>query len=282
MRAADARVLLTGATGGIGQVMAATLLQAGASVMLAGRNEARLSALSDDLISRLKIPADRLTWQAADLLQTDSLTGLANAATAWGANVVVHNAGMPSFGPLAAVDPAEIARVLHTNLLAPMLLTRSLLPHLHRQKHAQVICVGSTLGSIGLPGFSVYGASKFGLRGFAESLRRELADTAVRVQYLGPRTTHTSFNSQEVDDYNLATGTAHDMPATVAAALLGMLESEAAQRFVGFPEKLAARINGCAPSLLDSAFNKHRQVLSKALAASLSPTNEHATTRNSK
>ena len=282
MKAADARVLLTGATGGIGQVMAANLLQAGASVMLVGRSEYRLSALREDLAARLKTPADHIACQAADLLDTDSLAGLAHTAAAWGVNVVVHNAGVPSFGPLAAVDPAEIARVLHTNLLAPMLLTRSLLPHLHRQKRAQVICVGSTLGSIGLPGFSVYGASKFGLRGFAEALRRELADTAVRVQYLGPRSTHTSFNSPEVDDYNLATGTAHDMPATVAAALLGMLESESSQRFLGFPEKLAARINGCAPSLLDSAFNKHRQVLSKALADSLTPSTEHATTRNSK
>lgn len=282
MKAADARVLLTGATGGIGQVMAATLLQAGAAVMLVGRNEVRLSVLSDDLSSRLKIPADRLSWQAAELLDPDSLTGLAHAAAAWGANVVVHNAGVPSFGPLAAVDPAEIARVLHTNLLAPMLLTQALLPHLHRQKRAQVICVGSTLGSIGLPGFSVYGASKFGLRGFAEALRRELADTAVRVQYLGPRSTHTTFNSPEVEAYNLATGTAHDMPATVATALLEMLEGESAQRFLGSPEKLAARINGCAPSLLDSAFNKHRQVLSQALAASLSPATEPATSRNSK
>ena len=282
MKAADARVLLTGATGGIGQVMAATLLQAGASVMLVGRSEYRLSALREDLAARLKTPADHIACQAADLLDTDSLAGLAHTAAAWGVNVVVHNAGVPSFGPLAAVDPGEIARVLHTNLLAPMLLTQSLLPHLHRQKRAQVICVGSTLGSIGLPGFSVYGASKFGLRGFAEALRRELADTAVRVQYLGPRTTHTSFNSQQVDDYNLATGTAHDMPATVATALLDMLESESSQRLLGFPEKLAVRINGCAPSMLDSAFNKHRQVLSKALAESLTPTTEHATSRNPK
>jgi short-subunit dehydrogenase len=279
MRAADARVLLTGASGGIGQEMAATLLQAGASVMLVGRSEARLSTLCDELAARLGVASERITWQATDLLDTDSLAGLANAAGAWGINVLVHNAGVPSFGPLAAVDPAEIARVLHTNLLAPMLLTQSLLPHLHRQKRSQVICVGSTLGSIGLPGFSVYGASKFGLRGFAEALRRELADTAVRVQYLGPRTTHTRFNSQAVNDYNQATGTAQDMPATVAAALLDMLKDESAQRFVGFPEKLAARINGCAPSLLDSAFNKHRQVLSKALAASLNRPPETDTTR---
>ena len=99
----------------------------------------------------------------------------------------MHNAGVPSFGPLEPIaSPAQMQQVLQTNLLAPMLLTQALLPHLRRLPRAQVICVGSALGRIGLPGFSVYGASKFGLRGFAEALRRELADTPVRVQYPRP------------------------------------------------------------------------------------------------
>jgi short-subunit dehydrogenase len=102
--------------------------------------------------------------------------------------------------------------------------------------------------------------------GFAEALRRELADTAVRVQYLGPRTTRTKFNSQAVNDYNRATGTASDEPETVAAALVRMLEDESALCLLGFPEKLAARINGCAPALLDGAFVKHRQQLSAPAA----------------
>ena len=139
--------------------------------------------------------------------------------------------------------------MLDTNLLAPMLLTQALLPHLRAMPRAQVIFVGSALGRIGLPGFSVYSASKFGLRGFAEALRRELGDSRVRVQYLGPRSTRTAFNDAAVEAYNRATGTAMDPPEGWPQALLRLLESERAERFLGFPETLAVRLNGLAPAL---------------------------------
>ena len=70
-------------------------------------------------------------------------------------------------GPLQSLAPGNLQRVLHTNLLAPMLLTQALLPHLRSLPVAQVLFVGSALGRLGLPGFSAYSASKFGLRGFA-------------------------------------------------------------------------------------------------------------------
>jgi short-subunit dehydrogenase len=142
-----------------------------------------------------------------------------------------------------------------------MLLTQALLPHLRGLPRAQIVYVGSALGRIGLPGFSVYSASKFGLRGFAEALRRELADSAVRVQYIGPRSTRTAFNDAAVEAYNLETGTATDPPEVVAAALLRLVESEAAERFVGYPERIAVRLNGVAPTLLDGLFTRHRRSL---------------------
>jgi short-subunit dehydrogenase len=102
---------------------------------------------------------------------------VAQAAADWRANVVVHAAGVPAFGALASIRRRRCRQVLQANLLAPMRLTQALLPALLRQPRAQVVFVGSALGRIGLPGFSVYGASKAGLHGFAEALRRELADT---------------------------------------------------------------------------------------------------------
>jgi len=83
----------------------------------------------------------------------------------------------------------------------------------------------------------------------------------VRVQYLGPRTTRTDFNNAAVESYNKATGTATDRPDIPAMALLRLIESEAAECFLGFPEKLAVRLNGLAPELLDGAFDKHRRAL---------------------
>lgn len=261
MKAAEARIVLTGATGGIGEQAAAAFLKAGARVMLAGRSPRSLAALSAGLRDRLGLSDEQVPWVVADLREPREIERLAEHAGAWNCNVLVHAAGAPAFGALDAIDAGTMAAVVQTNLLAPMLLTRALLPSLRRQPAAQVLCVGSVLGAIGLPGYSVYSASKFGLRGFAEALRRELADSSVKVQYLGPRSTQTAFNSAQVQAYNQATGTAMDTAATVAAAMLRMLEDETPERFLGFPEKLGVRINGLAPAAMDGSFRRHSQSL---------------------
>jgi short-subunit dehydrogenase len=260
VKAGDARVVLTGATGGIGQSAAEAFVGAGASVMLAGRSPVRLAMMARRLAA-MPGAVQRVQWCVADLDEQAGVQGLAGAAADWGCNVLVHGAGMPSFGPLESEDSQAMPSVLRTNLLAPMLLTHALLPHLRKQRRAQILFVGSVLGRIGLPGFSVYSASKFGLRGFAEALRRELAGTPVRVQYFGPRSTRTAFNSPGVEAYNRDTGTAMDTPAHVAAAMVRMLEDECAERFLGFPEKLGVRINGLAPTWLDRSFKRHSRSL---------------------
>ena len=266
MKAADARVVLTGASGGIGRATAVTLLEAGATVMLVGRSPAKLAAQMRELVHRFDVSSSRVSWHAADLDEAAGIAEVRDSARAWRANTLVLGAGLPSFGRLETLAERDIASVLHTNALSPMLLTQALLPHLRSLARAQVLLVGSALGSIGLPGFSVYSASKFALRGFAEALRRELAGSAVRVQYLGPRSTRTGFNDERVERYNRATGTAMDPPERVAKALLRLLEDESAERFVGFPEALAVRLNGLAPALLDRAFVRHGRSLPSTAA----------------
>lgn len=257
MKAGEARILLTGATGGIGRAAARAFGEAGAALLLSARTGPMLAAAARELGRGGKEPP----WVAADLCDPAQRQRLAAEAVAWDCNVVVHAAGVPAFGPLAGESPEHVAAVLQANLLAPMLLTHALLPHLARLPRAQVICVGSVLGAIGLPGYSVYGASKAGLRGFAQALRRELAEGPVRVQYLGPRSTRTAFNSAPARAYEEATGSASDPVATVAGALLRMLEDEAAERFLGFPESLGVRLNGLAPAAMDGSFRRHGRTL---------------------
>ena len=110
-----------------------------------------------------------------------------------------------------------------------------------------------------MPGYSVYCASKFGLRGFAQALRREMADTPVRIQYLGPRSTRTPFNSEAVEPLQPRHRHRDGPPELVAQALVQLMEAETAERFLGFPETIAVRINGLVPGALDGAFVKHRQ-----------------------
>ncbi len=264
MKPSEARVLLTGAGGGIGQAAATQLVKAGASVMLVGRSPARLAAQARALVRDCGVPRRQVEWYAVDLTRVASLAGIAEVAAGWGSNVVVHGAGVPGFGRLESFRAADIEQVLQLNLLAPMLLTQAMLGHLRDLPAARVIFIGSVLGALGLPGFSVYSASKFGLRGFAEALRRELGDSRVQVQYLGPRSTRTPFNSGEVESYNQATGAAVDEPEVAAKALLRLIESGAPERFLGFPEKLAVRLNGVAPAWLDGAFDKNRRSLPAA------------------
>jgi short-subunit dehydrogenase len=196
-------------------------------------------------------------WLAADLTQARDERRLVDEAAPLDCNVIIHGAGLPAFGALQTLPAADIRSVLHTNLEVPVLLTQALLPRLLTLPQAQIVCVGSALGRMGLPGFSVYSASKFGLLGFAEALRRELADTTVRVQYIGPRTTRTRFNAPAVTAYNRATGTNEDTPEFVANAIVQLLTDGAAERFLGFPEKLAVRLNALAPAWFDRVFRKH-------------------------
>jgi len=268
MKLEQARVVLTGASGGIGRAAARALADAGAAVLLVGRTPARLETQARELARGGTLP---ITWHATDLLQADQLASLARAAACLRANVVVHAAGMPSFGRLETLVPADLQRMLHTNLLAPMWLTQALLPQLRRQAQARLVFVGSALGHIGLPGFSAYAAAKFGLRGFAEALRRELGDGPVRVQYLAPRSTRTAFNGAAVEAYNAATGTAMDAPEVVSRALLQLLRDDRAERFIGWPERMAVRLNGLAPTWLDGAFKRHRRCLPDAGSPSATP-----------
>jgi short-subunit dehydrogenase len=245
VKVAGATVLLTGASGGIGREMAKRLAEEGARVIGVGRSE----------------PPEGLplhAWVRGDLTMPQGLAAAEEAAAREAVSIVVHAACLPAFGPLEAIRSDDMEAVLRTNLLVPMRLAQALAPHLRRQTQARMVFVGSILGRIGVPGFSVYGASKAGLFGFVEALRREWAHTSVRVQILNPRSTRTPFNDAAVERFNQDTGTASDAPQVVAQALLRLIESDAARRDVGVPESLAARLNAVLGPLLDGAFARHR------------------------
>jgi short-subunit dehydrogenase len=126
---------------------------------------------------------------------------------------------------------------------------------------AQIINVGSIFGYLGYPGCAAYSASKFGLRGFTEALRRELADGPVRVMYLAPRSTRTPFNSDAMYALNERLRVAVDDPQVVARALLRLLDAPGRERLLGFPERLFARMNQLMPALIDSALRRQLPII---------------------
>jgi len=148
-----------------------------------------------------------------------------------------------------------------------MLLCRELLPLLQQREEARIINIGSTFGSIGYPGFSGYCATKFGLRGFTEALRRELDGTTTCATYVAPRATRTALNSDAVVAMNDELGTAMDDPALVADEVLRIIGRPARQdTYIGWPEKLFVRINALFPKLVDSSMRKQLPIIRRFAA----------------
>ena len=249
----ESRVLLTGATGGIGQAIARQLLAAGAKLLLQGRDANALAALQQQLGQ-----PDAVRTIAADLCVAADRARIADAARRFpgGINTVIHNAGWNQFGLFEEQSVRSIDYTVQLNLQAPMLLTHELLPLLHLQRGAHLVFITSTFGRIGHPGYAAYAAAKFGLTGFAESLRRELSDCDITVTTLSPRATRTALNPANVVALNAALKVQMDEPAVVASAVVDALRTRPARRQLGWPEKLFVRINAVFPRLVDRALAK--------------------------
>jgi short-subunit dehydrogenase len=239
------RAILTGASGGIGAAIAAALAPRCDDLLLVGRDAGRLSAAAAGTGARILI-ADLATEAGRDAV----------AAAAGKPNLLINNAGENGFAWLAEQSDATLARIVETNALVPMQLTRRLLPLLEAAPEAWIVNVGSIFGYLGYPGHVAYSASKFALRGFSEALRRELAGGAVKVVYFAPRATRTAMNGKAACALNAELGVAMDEPAVVAAALLRALERPGRERLLGMPEALFARINQFFPGLVDRALRR--------------------------
>jgi short-subunit dehydrogenase len=257
MSARRFRVLLTGASGGLGSAIAGALAPHCDALLLVGRNAKRLRELEVTLNS----PCSRSVQ--ADIGTTAGREAVFTAArdVDGGIDVLINNAGTGAFSWLADQDDEALGRIIAANVVAPMQLTRKLLPLLQDQPSAAIINVGSIFGYIGYPGCAAYSASKFGLRGFTEALRRELADTTVRVMYFAPRSTRTPFNSDAMYALNDRLGVAVDEPELVAQALLRLLRAPGRERLLGFPERLFARINQVMPALVDAALRRQLPII---------------------
>ena len=266
MRLSDARVVLTGASGGIGLAIAGALCASGAKVLAVARRRDPL----EPLLARYP---GQLCWVAADLTFLADRRKVLTAAQAMGGiNLLINAAGVNHFAMLEQLDDSDINAMLAVNIGAPVCLTKTLLPLLKQAESAMVVNVGSTYGSIGYPGYAVYCATKFALRGFSEAQRRELADTRVGVLYVAPRATHTSMNSPAAQALNDALKSNVDDPQTVASAVIHAIAGDRRDLYLGWPERFFMRLNSLLPNLVDRGLRKQLPLIRRL---SQKPDNEH-------
>jgi len=254
MNLRDKRILVTGAAGGIGSELAKALIDAEAHVVLSGRDRPVLQRVAASIDGDLR----RTAVFAADLSKAQDRAALCLFASQWhgGIDILINNAGVANFDLLHRSSSESIEAALMTNLLAPIDLCRQLVPYFSSREEAHIVNIGSVFGHIGFAANSVYCATKFGLRGFSEALRRELADTSIQVHYFAPRATRTALNTAAVDEMNAALGNVSDEPEDVAAAIVQALRNDDHESIFGWPEKFFARLNALLPRVVDSALRK--------------------------
>lgn len=259
MNLAGKRVVLTGASGGIGGELARALAQAGAQLMLLGRDAERL----DRLTAELRQTGATAAYIAADLRRPEAAQMLAGQArrVMGGTDILINNAGIGRFQLFEADDPAAMEALLSLDLLAPMRLAHALLPEMLARGDGQIVNIGSTFGRLAFPGYAAYSAAKHGLRGWSEALRRELAGTGVSVSYISPRATHTPMNDARTTALNVALKTPVDEPQVVAAQILRAISRRRAEAQLGWPEKLFVRLNALWPRLVDRGLAKKLTVI---------------------
>lgn len=174
---AGARVLVTGASGGLGPAIARALHGRGARLVLSGRREDALEALRGELGSD---PETAL----ADLAAPDGVDRLLERTGR--IDVLVANAGLPASGRLETYAAEEVDRALAVNLRAPIQLSRALVPGMVERGTGHLVFMASMAAKVASGGGSIYSATKFGLRGFAAALRDELRGTGVGVTAILP------------------------------------------------------------------------------------------------
>jgi short-subunit dehydrogenase len=174
------RLLLSGATGGLGRAIAEELAGSGASLVLSSRKQEQLQELAGSLPGG----ADRHEVIVADLAEPGSAERLANDAG--DVDGLVANAALPATGRLESFSADEVQRALRVNFESPILMARALAPKLAEKGEGHLVFISSLAGKVGSPRSSLYNSTKFGLRGFAFGLREDLHPHGIGVSIVSP------------------------------------------------------------------------------------------------
>lgn len=191
------RILVTGASQGIGQALAEEAARRGAQVLAVARNE----NLLQDLAGKLKAGNLFVRFLAGDVTKPEDRQRMAEAA--WeglgGLDVLVNNAGIGATGHFAEVSPDRLRKIMEVNFFGMTEMIRTFLPMLKNGKQPAIVNISSVAGKRGIPARSEYSASKFAMQGFSEALRAELAKDRIDVLVVCPGLTQTNFSQNMLE-----------------------------------------------------------------------------------
>ncbi|RIK78375.1 MAG: glucose dehydrogenase [Planctomycetota bacterium] len=247
----DRRVVITGASSGIGRHLALELADRGARLLLSARRRELLHSLAEECRAR-GAAAEYIAGDVADEACRADLAAFARDR--WGGiDMLVNNAGVSAHACFADSDESTLRRIMEVNFFAAAELTRRALPLLAAGRQPAIVNVGSVLGHRGVPLTSEYCASKFALRGWSEALRVELAPRGIDVLLVSPGTTDTDFFAHLIADKAQRPwgATPSISPAVVARQIAGALQRGRREIFPNWRGRGFVLANRLTPSLVD-------------------------------
>jgi short-subunit dehydrogenase len=213
------RGVVTGGGRGIGRAIALAFAARGADLLLVGRDAATLAATAADV----RAAGGTARELALDLTEPDAPDRVTEAALQGGGiDLFVNNAGNVRAGRLESIEEVDVRAMLELNLVAPVLLTRAVLPSLKASPRGAILLgISSGIGLLPLPFYTVYAATKTGLAGFHHALRRELVGMGVHVATLYPGATDTDMmtSSQAGESLGFGRRPVGDVVADLIAGL---------------------------------------------------------------
>jgi short-subunit dehydrogenase len=191
------RMLITGASQGIGRALAEEACRQGARVLAVARSESLLA----EMAGTIRQVGGILETVAADITQPDDRQRMVKAALEHfhGLDVLVNNAGIGATGHFAEVSPDRLRQIMEVNFFGLTETTRVFLPLLRQGQNPAIVNISSIAGKRGIPARSEYSASKFAVQGFSEALRAELAKDGIDVLVVCPGLTQTNFSHNMIE-----------------------------------------------------------------------------------
>lgn len=232
------KVYITGGTGGIGSPLVEHLRKAGAIVTVYDINK------DGDLVGNLENTCAYLKANTPDIL--------------------INMAGYNVFD---YCEDQDLPAIIALNMMVPVMLSQAVLAGMKARRSGHIVNMGSMTALIPLPHLTGYVTAKAGLRGFSDSLRRELGGSGIAVTHIVPRAVKTPMNTGTRAEINERTGVHYDDPLYVAARIFKAIESREREVRFGWPERFFAFLNANLPRIIDQGLQKNRIIGEEILEA---------------
>lgn len=246
-------LIVTGASSGIGAAVARLFARQGYRISMGARRLDRLQAIVADIEAEggqaIAVQADLARLEDIQRLVKNTLDQFTRI------DILVNNAGFGRIKWLEELDPADdIQAQIQINLISPILMTREVLPYLIQQRSGHIINMASLGGLVASPTYTVYSASKFGLRGFTEALRREVGVYGIHVSAIYPGAVRTEFKQHAGIDRKTGRTTPESLllkPEEVAQSVLKVVRRPRRALIIPWQMRFSVWMNQFFPGIVD-------------------------------